>query len=695
MRSMKYQYLYLFLFLWVSVGSIGAQGRSSRTSSSRGRFSLSNLSTANREIPDSLIQTDSAALKAKRITAYALTPLLGERYVAPMDTNKLNYAISTLPESYSLATGYLANVGSPFQTKIFSERKEARDFIFADAYDPYITTPTNASFYDTKVPYTQVAYTTGGASQNKMDRLKGVMTLNFGKRINIGGELDYIYSRGYYNSNGNKLLSYRLFGSYLTDRYEMHAYLSNFNFVNYENGGLTNDRYITDIENLPESQRKIDSKSFPVRFTNTWNRDRGKEYFLTHRYNLGFTKELEETDEEGYVKEIFVPVSSIIHTIDYTDNRRRFISHDANIDTCYTRVYGLESSLNDQMSTWNLKNTFALAMREGFQDWVKFGLTAFATFEKRRFRLAAPVPGVDYGDNPPLNKFPSSLDFSNSVVYDEFTTYIGGELSKRQGSLLTYNVRGEVAIAGSDAGEIRIEGNLQTKFKLFRKDAIIQANAYIKNLTPAFFQRHYHGRYFWWDKDLSKTQQIYAGAKINLESTRTQLSGGVESIQNYVFFGKDGLPYQSSKNIQVVTLRLKQDVKYRAFGWENEAAYQLSSEKSELPLPTVSLFSNIYLAFKAAKVLTIQIGGNLYYHTDYYAPYYEPATQQFQLQDEVKVGNFPLINAYANFHLKQARFFIMAYNLGSKFVKPNYFSLAHYPLDPMTLRMGISVTFNN
>ena len=33
--------------------------------------------------------------------------------------------------------------------------------------------------------------------------------MNFGKKINVGGEMDYIYSRGYYNSNGNKLLSYR------------------------------------------------------------------------------------------------------------------------------------------------------------------------------------------------------------------------------------------------------------------------------------------------------------------------------------------------------------------------------------------------------------------------------------------------------------------------------------------------------
>ena len=107
----------------------------------------------------------------------------------------------------------------------------------------------------------------------------------------------------------------------------------------------------------------------------------------------------------------------------------------------------------------------------------------------------------------------------------------------------------------------------------------------IKNITPAFYQRHHHGRYYWWDLSLKNVQRIYAGAKINLESTRTQLSGGVESIQNYVFFNGKGLPEQSSKNIQVVSARIKQDIMYRAFGWENEVAYQLSSEKSQLPLP--------------------------------------------------------------------------------------------------------------
>lgn len=654
---------------------------------------------------------DSAALNTKRITAYRLTPFIGEPYVAPLDTNKLNFSHSTWVESQSLAVGYLANLGAPAQTKIFSERKEARDFIFADAYDYYITTPENGYFYHTKVPYTHIMYTSAGGSTNKEEQLKATMTLNFGKKINVGGDIDYIYGRGHYKNNGNKLLSYRLFGSYQSDRYELHAAASNFNFVNYENGGMENDSTINHPDEYFQEGRPSDTKSYNVRYlTNAWNRVRGKRYFLTHRYNLGFTRELEETDEEGNPKELFVPVSSIVHTIDYEDNRRRFVADNtALMDSAYTleangmrfsRIYGLGAALNDQTSAWNLKNTIGLSLREGFQDWVKFGLTAFVRLEKRRFKLDPTIEGIEYGEYGRGPYFSvDNVDLSNlptADIYDEFSTYVGAELSKRRGEILTYNARGELCMVGSDVGEFRVTGDLQTRFKLFQKDAIIKANAYIKNTTPAFYQRHNHSRYFWWDHpNLNMTQQIYAGGEVYLESSKTTLQAGVESIQNYTYFDQAGFPVQHGSNLQVVSARIKQDFRFRAFGWENEACWQLSSDKSVLPLPSLSAYSNMYLAVKLAKVLTIQLGANVYYHTAYYAPYYEPATQQFQLQHEAKVGNYPLINAYANFHLKQARFFVEAYNLGSKFVDPNYFSLAHYPLNPMVLKMGIAVTFNN
>lgn len=705
--------LYILLVLIVSATVVHAQRRTSGDSSgsqSKGGFSLGNLSSSNKEIPDSLLKSDSAAINSKRLIAYRLTDKLGDPYIAPLDTSNLNFGNNTLVESHSLAVGYLANLGSPAQTRIFSERKEPRDFVFADPYDYYITTPENAYFYNTKIPYTNVMYTTAGGSENKEEQLKATLTMNFGKQINVGGDIDYIYGRGHYKNNGNKLLSYRLFGSYQSDRYEMHAYLSNFNFVNYENGGLANDSTITNPdEYFPAGNRQTDTKAFDIRYpVKAWNRVRGKQYFLTHRYNLGFNRELEETDEEGNAKEVFIPVSSIIHTIQYEDNRRHFISEGTALDTCYTnevdgqiqkRIYGLDSRLDDQTSSWSLKNTFALSLREGFQDWAKFGLTAFINFEKRKFQLPAAIPGLEYGpDGRGPFPEPTSLNFPIVQRYDEFSTYVGAELSKRQGNILTYNVRGELCVVGSDLGEFRATGNLQTKFKLFKKDAIIRANGYVKNVTPAFYMRHFHSRYFWWDYKLKNTQQIYVGGDVILESTRTKLSAGVESIQNYIYYGKAGMPLQSSGNVQVVTARIKQDILFRAFGWENEVAYQLSSDKDILPLPQISLYTNMYLAFKVAKVLTVQLGAEMYYNTAYNAPYYEPATQQFQLQredQEVKVGNYPLVNAYVNFHLKQARFFVMAYNLSSKFVDPNYFSLAHYPLNPMVLKMGIAVTFNN
>lgn len=691
--------IYIFIIIIISVTASHAQ----RGGGQRGSFSLSNLSSSQQALPDSLLVTDSTELKSKQLIGYALTKDIGDSYIAPLDTNKLNYANSTLVDGRGLSVAYLGNMGSPAQSRIFSERAEANDFIFADGYNYYKYTPENVLFYDTKMPYTNVTYTFGGASINKEERLKAVLTTNFGKKINIGGDFDYIYGRGFYDSNGTKLVSYRLFGSYRTDRYELNAYLSNHHFVINENGGIEDPKYIRDPDNNLLNGQTRKSKDIPTRYNTTWNRVRNKQYFLTHRYNLGFTRTIDDLDEEGNPKEIFVPVSSIIHTFEYEDNRRRFYSSNTDtLDARYQNIYNLDPALNDRMSSWNYKNTFALSLREGFQDWVKLGLTAFIRFEQRKFRLQAQPEELKESPIKPnewiLYPTPESLEFPMVQDYSESSTYIGGELYKRQGSILTYNARGELSIVGDDIGEFRLTGELQTKFNLFNKELSLKANGHIKNVTPAFFQRHFYSRYLWWENRLKNTKQLYVGGEAKIDATKTTLSAGVESIENYVFFNAAGVPEQSSNNIQVVTARVKQDFHYKAFGWENEVAYQLSSEKKELPLPEITVYSNMYLSAKLAKVLTVQVGADMHYFTEYDAPYYEPATQQFQLQregKEMKVGNYPLVNAYINFHLKQTRFYLMMYNISTLFADPNYFSLANYPLNPMHLKIGISVNFNN
>ncbi|MDR0349800.1 MAG: putative porin [Tannerella sp.] len=726
------QCLFILLFITAFCISTNAQGRRDGDGG-RGGFSLAGKYAA-RQIDSSLQVSDSILQTSRRVNAYHLS-LLGDRIEAPMDTNRLNTANSTLMEGKSTALAYTGNIASPSQSRIFFERNEARDFIFADAYDPFLITPQNARFYDTKVPYSRILYTRSGRSEKQEEQFNAFLTSNFGQKINIGADFDYIYSRGHYNSNGNKLINFRFFANYRSDRYEAYAHFRNFNMVNSENGGMTEDRYITHPDDMTDGNRKRDSRAFPTRFSNVWNRVRSKNIFLTHRYNLGFyrdmtanepdekrkgdeqklqsepltsetidekdtgelpdkTEEEEEREEAERIHEngVFIPVSSIVHTFEYDDYRRRFISDNTGeIDAYYTRYLSPDSSLNDETSAWMMKNTVALSLREGFHDWAKFGLSAFIRFENRSFDLIDKVKQVDSEDT-----------ITTGRTYRETSTYIGGELTKRRGNVLTYQGRGEFCPVGDDQGEVRLSGDIQTKFRLTGKEARIQAGGYIKNITPAFYLRHNHSRYFWWDHEkktsgeFKKINRVYLGGSVSVEQTHTQLTAGVENIKNYVYFDTTGIPAQQSKNIQVIAARLKQNFYYKVLGWENEIVYQKSSNESVLPLPAFSAYSNLYLTFKYAKVLTIQLGANVYYHSLYYTPCYDPATQQFINQKRKKTGDYPLVNAYANFHLKQARFFIMAYNLSSILTDhPAYFSMPGYPLNPMVFKLGVSVYFNN
>jgi hypothetical protein len=65
----------------------------------------------------------------------------------------------------------------------------------------------------------------------------------------------------------------------------------------------------------------------------------------------------------------------------------------------------------------------------------------------------------------------------------------------------------------------------------------------------------------------------------------------------------------------------------------------------------------------------------------------------FANQQEIKVGNYPFMNVYANMKLSKARFFVMFSHVNQGLTGKNYFSLPHYPLNPRRFQIGVSVDF--
>lgn len=616
-----------------------------------------------------------------RMTNWMLDTRTGDRIPQLPDTLLYNFQQTTIPDGYSVAMGFLAPVGSPSFSKIFFERKETDYFLFNNAYYPYLKSPGRHVFANTRVPYARLNYQRGGGNLRNEERFTGLLTSNFGKKLNVGLEADLINARGFYKSQATKDNSFSLFGNYLSDRLEAHAFFSLATLTNFENGGITDELFIREPDSIQQSFKSTD---IPVKFTDTWNRVKNDQFFVSGRYNLGY-KEAVDSLHKGTAE--FIPIASIVFSSHYQQQYRRFLSYD----TVYTKVNDVQmhridqfyqnkfydKAVDDSTTFSSFKNTVALSLREGFKPWVKFGLTAFLEYDLRNYSL---IDSTETG----------------RMKHRESAVTIGGVLNKQQGENLRFNLRADLGVLGANLGEVRAIGHVETGFDIAGKRTTLAAEAYLKNLKPRYLQEHFHSKYFWWDKNLGDTRRVYVGGKLHIPFTNTTLSAGVENVQNYIYFDQNKNIAQESGNVQILSARVDQNIKLGIFNWDNQVVYQTSSNQEVIPLPKLSLYSNMYLRAKIVNELTLQFGVDAHYHTKYYAQGYEPALLQFYNQREKQIGNYPISTVYANMHLKQTRFYLMYYNIASAFWKPReYFSLPGYPVNPMVLKLGVSVNLHN
>ena len=401
-----------------------------------------------------------------------------------------------------------------------------------------------------------------------------------------------------------------------------------------------------------------------------------------------------------WMKKEFIPVTSFIHTIQF-DNYRRIYQAYNTPSNYYANNYNVQEylsgdSIYDKTRYYSLKNTFALSLLEGFNKWAKAGLKAFITSDLRHFTLPN-ATGID--------------------SYNEHNLSIGAQLSKTQEKLLHYDAIAETWLTGSDVGQMKLDVNADLNFKLFGDTLTLSANGFLYRLNPTFYYRHFHSRHAWWDNNnLSKIIHSRIQGILNYQKTRTTLRVEIDEIKNYTYFASSYntvndnrvnhaiIVKQNNGLIHLLTASISQDFTFGPINWENMITYQNSSNKTVLPVPALNIYSNLYLRFKIAHVLRCDFGADVRYFTKYYAPDYVPILGQYAIQtntdtngsdNRIEIGNYPVANVYANFHLKHTRFFIMLSHFNAGTGRKNYFFTPHYPLNQSILRFGLSWNFFN
>jgi len=402
---------------------------------------------------------------------------------------------------------------------------------------------------------------------------------------------------------------------------------------------------------------------------------------------------------DATMKDEFVPVTSFFHTLEWNNYRHIYVSY-ITPDNYYKNRYLdrqqlSNDSINDRADHFMLKNVFGIGLLEGFNKYVKAGLKIFASIENRRFEMADTIGSL-----------------TTRTKWKENDITIGGRLSKTQGRTLHFNLGAEAWIAGDNVGQLHLDFSTDLNFALFGDTVRLAAKAYFHRDNPSFFLTKYHGKHIWWDNgDFSAENRTRLEGIFSYEKTNTTLRVGIEEIQHYTYFGMsydniDDLRtnltanvFQESGNINIMMAQLHQNFRLGPLNWENVITYQNSSNKDVLPLPTWNIFSNLYLKFKIARVLGVELGGDVTWFSKYFAPDYCPAINQFAIQQNpesrIELGGYPFIDVYANMVLKKVRFFVMMSHVNADSGSRMRFLTPHYPTNSSVLHFGVSWVFFN
>ena len=635
---------------------------------------------------------------------------------------------------------YLANIGSPRLNRLYFNRDNTSDeFLFLQPLSFFRGSLSDFRFTNTKSPITNLAYHSCGNRQTGEDRVRGYFASNINKLAGFGFKIDYSYGVGYYYGQPNSMFGSTFFGYYRGERYNIHAYIGINHMKMGENGGIEDDRYIEDPLSLGQS---YSPGNIPTMLDQTWNRNHEQHYYLTHRYNLGYNRILEIPDslkptppseaallsdlpdsiqtvlrsdtlarrlaldslrqawnDEQLVPKEFIPVTSFIHTFDLSNLKHEYLAHSTTKDYYTNNYYGDGNKMSDLTRGLSIRNTFGIALREGFNKWAAMGITLFGTHRLRTYQLM-------------------DINQDGMTRYTENDVSVGGELARTQGSRFHFNTSAEVWLVGEHVGDLNIDGKTDLKLRLGKVDSLFaDVHAGFMHRKPTFFFRHYHSQVAWWDNnDLSREVRFKVDGTLRLGKFGTRLQVGFENVSNYTYFGMQNTLHEGKEatsilpgdyshdvgvmqagSVQVFGATLAQDLNWKAIHWDNQVSFQTSSNQDALPLPKLNIYTNLYLLFRLARVLRVQIGGDLRFFTSYYGPDYCPAIEQFAVQDanfeRIKIGSYPIIGAYANMHLKHCRFYVNVRHVNAG--TGHYFLVPHYPINTLTVHLGLSWNFFN
>lgn len=598
----------------------------------------------------------------------------------PVDTLTSGFQIHNPAFRQSIINVQLGNIGGPTSPALLSGQPVRPGFIFTRNLQYFFPSPETWKFYNTRTPYTNLYYQYAGPRQRSEEVLKVLFTQNVNRYWNVGFEYGLISSIGRYDAQRVENRNFRFFSSYSGLTYQIHGGYAFNRTDQSESGGIADDNFILN----PQDYNFEREESIPVNFNTASTRIDNHNLFINQALELG---NINFTQKEG--ETLTLPVATLNHGFNLSRYRRRYeidnlATYLGGGNFFYSNIHIDSTTTNDLMYHTLLSNTFQLRFNEEANPLLRFGLRAFITNDIEVYEFPLPASGLNDATLPVIQLHGDSTISS---------THVGGQIFKNRGENFRWNAGARFFFQGYRSGDSELTGALNSSFRIAKDTAGIFAKGGLYLNSPTFLEERFVSNHFRWDERFNPVKTLRARGGIAIPTRNFEITLESRLINDYVYWNREALPVQADHYISVSELRLFKGFNLGNFHNHNTAFYQVSSHPAVKPLPEWALYSSLFYENKLFGVLTVQLGFDLRYTTLWYAPAYMPATGQFHLQNERKIGDYPFIDLFLNMQIERTRFFIKMDHVTMGYMGNNYFHAINYPANPRGLKFGLSWNF--
>ncbi len=563
---------------------------------------------------------------------------------------------------------FLGTAASAEQSFDYFKRKESDNLLFFTPYTDYIATRENLKFYNSKTPYSNLSYHTSGGKKIAEDDLVVSFSTNIKPEWSIGLYYQRYGTKGVYQNQKTEGRTFSIYTGYAGKRYSAHAgYIYN-GIKNKENGGIQDDYYITDTV--------MEAQIIPVNLQTAYNKLRSNAYFLTQSYGVPLSIfRRNDTLKTGEGTMVYFG-----HSFQYIRQYRVYTDQTDDLTTAYYDNFFLDpTESRDSTFTSSLDNRLFIRL----QPWSPTAI----------------ISTIDGGVGLEFSKYYGFTpdQYLSGATHSSYTNmYLYANASGMLSRYLSWNGFMQYYLSGYRQNDMLIDANARISFYPFSKQLNFTGRLVLDSKEADYYYKSYYGNHFRWANSFDKQTDTRIEVALSMPEYMFEVGLKQNLSDGFIYMDTTATPKQSSSAISVTTLYLQKNFKLGILRLDNRALFQLSSDEDILPLPKISFNARWYLEFPLVKsVLIAQLGVDCYFNTKYYLQAYNPATGMFHNQNEKKVGEYPMLDAFLNFKWKRATIFFKLANADKGMFNNEYFSALHYPRNGRMLRLGVSWHFYN